>query len=312
MSEIRVREFVDYFEFEIVHGNEESLKRKITIADTNRAGLELAGFFDYSQSKRIVVFGDKEIEYIKTMNEEAQRKSFEFLTADDTPLLIISKGHECPWILGEIAYRKNFPILRSQQATSRLITNIVSYLDEKLAKIKSLHGVLLSIYGKGVLIRGESGTGKSEVALDLIRRGHQLISDDLVDCYLIHNNIVGFPPKILEGFLELRGIGIVNIRKLYGTNSTLPKKTIDFIAELKYWDTGAEYDRVGIEDTKYEEILGVQIPKIILPIRGGRSMATIIESAVTNIVLKEEGYDSAKDFENRVLAFIESKKGENL
>lgn len=310
MSALTVREFVENFDFEVVHGNKESLKRKITIADTNRAGLELAGFFAYSQPKRMVVLGDKEIEYIKTLNDQQQRTSFEFITGEDTPLLIISKGHDCPPILAEIAYRKNFPILRSQLQTSRLIISIVSYLDEKLAKIDSLHGVLLSIYGKGVLIRGESGMGKSEVALDLVRRGHQLISDDLVDCYLIHNEIIGHPPKLLEGFIELRGIGIVNIRKLYGTNSTLPKTKVDFVIELKSWDNNAEYDRVGIEETKYEDILGIGIPKIILPLRGGRSMATIIESAVTNIVLKEEGYDSAKDFENRVLAFIDHQKGE--
>lgn len=311
MSALCVKEFVDYFSFEIVHGNKESLKRQIQIADTNRPGLELAGFFDYSQPKRIVVLGDKEMEYIKTMSDEQQRESFEFLTGELTPLLIISKSHECPPILAEIAYRKNFPIIRSKQQTSRLIINIVSYLDEKLAKIDSLHGVLLSIYGKGVFIRGESGMGKSEVALDLVRRGHQLISDDLVDCYLIHNEIVGYPPKLLEGFIELRGIGIVNIRKLYGTSSTLPKKKINFVIELQSWDQNAEYDRVGIEATKYENILGIDIPKIVLPLRGGRSMATIIESAVTNIVLKEEGYDSAKDFENRVLSFIEKQKGED-
>ncbi|MDF9825211.1 HPr kinase/phosphorylase [Breznakia sp. PF5-3] len=310
MSTLCVKEFVEHFDFEVVHGNKESLKRVIKVADTNRAGLELAGFFDYSQPKRIVVLGDKEIEYIKTMSEEHQHRSFEFITGEETPLLIISKNHECPAILAEIAYRKNFPILRSKMQTSRLVISIVSYLDEKLAKIDSLHGVLLSIYGKGVFIRGESGMGKSEVALDLIRRGHQLISDDLVDCYLIHNEIIGHPPKLLEGFIELRGIGIVNIRKLYGTSSTLPFKHIDFVIELKAWDNNTEYDRVGIEDTKYEAILGVNIPKIILPLRGGRSMATIIESAVTNIVLKEEGYDSAKDFENRVLAFIDQQKGD--
>lgn len=310
MSSITVKEFSEYFGFDVVHGNKESLKREITIADTNRAGLELAGFLDYSVPKRIVVLGDKEIEYIKTMSEEQQWRSFEFITSDETPVLIISKGHDCPPILAEIAYRKNFPILRTQLATSRLITNVVSYLDEKLATIMSLHGVLLSIYGKGVLLRGESGMGKSEVALDLVRRGHQLISDDLVDCYLIHNEIIGYPPELLEGFIELRGIGIVNIRKLYGNSSTLPKKKIDFVIELKTWDNNTEYDRVGIEETKYEEILGVDIPKITLPLRGGRSMPTIIESAVTNIVLKEEGYDSAKEFENRVLKFINERNGE--
>ncbi|TDW20565.1 Hpr(Ser) kinase/phosphatase [Breznakia blatticola] len=308
---VKVRELKEHFDFDVLCGDEKALNREITIADPNRAGLELAGFFAYSQPKRIVILGDKEIEYIKTMTSEQKKKSFDFITGEKTPLILVTNHHECPVELLDIAKEKNFPILRSNQRTSRMTTNLVSYLDERLAKIDSLHGVLLNIYGKGVMIRGESGMGKSEVALDLVRRGHQLISDDLIDCYLIHNEIIGYPPKLLEGFIELRGIGIINIRKLYGSSSTLPRKKVDFVIELTSWDNAQEYDRVGIEDQKYECILGIEIPKIILPIRGGRSMATIIESAVTNIVLQEEGYNSARDFEQRVLSLIETQKSES-
>lgn len=310
-NKITVKDLVEYFNFEQVVGDEHALEREITIADTNRPGLELAGFFDYSQKKRIIVFGDKEIEYIKVMNEDQQRKSFDFLTSLETPMLIISKRHECPDILQRIARLKNFPILRSVQPTSRLITNIVSYLDERLAPMDCFHGVLLSMNGKGVMIRGESGIGKSEVALELVRRGHQLVADDRVDCYQVHNSIVGRAPKLLEGMLEIRGVGIIDVARMYGANTTLPRANVDVVVELTPWDSNANYDRVGIENTKYEIILDVEVPKIILPVREGRSMGIVIESAVANIVLKEQGFDSAKEFEKRVLEFIDfQNKGE--
>lgn len=313
MSEISVsvKQLVAYFNFEQVVGDKQSLKREITIADTNRPGLELAGYFDYSQKKRIVVFGDKEIEYIKILSSEDQRRSFDFLTSEETPVIIISKKHECPPLLIEIAKEKNFPILRSVQPTSRLTTNIVSYLDELLAPMDCFHGVLLSMYGKGVLIRGESGIGKSEVALELMRRGHQLVADDRVDCYQIHNTIVGMPPSILAGMLEIRGIGIIDVPRMFGANTTLEKAKIDVVVELTPWNSNANYDRVGIEETKYQDILDVEIPKIILPVREGRSMGIVIESAVTNIVLKEKGFDSAKEFESRVLKFIDRQHEED-
>lgn len=310
-NKITVKDVVEYFNFEQVVGDEQALEREITIADTNRPGLELAGFFDYSQKKRIIVFGDKEIEYIKVMSEDQQRKSFDFLTSLETPMLIISKRHECPDILQRIARLKNFPVLRSIQPTSRLITNIVSYLDERLAPMDCFHGVLLSMNGKGVMIRGESGIGKSEVALELVRRGHQLVADDRVDCYQVHNSIVGRAPKLLEGMLEIRGVGIIDVARMYGANTTLPRANVDVVVELTPWDSNANYDRVGIENTKYEIILDVEVPKIILPVREGRSMGIVIESAVANIVLKEQGFDSAKEFEKRVLEFIDiQNKGE--
>lgn len=310
-SKVSVKEVLTFFNFEQLCGDDTALKREIDIAETNRPGLELAGFFSNSQKRRIVVFGDKEIEYVKTMDEEAQTKSFHFLTSSETPVIIISKRHDCPPILLQIAAEKNFPILRSVQQTSRLITNVITYLDERLAKSDCFHGVLLNMYGKGVLIRGESGIGKSEVALELLHHGHQLVADDRVDCYQIHNTVVGMPPKILEGLLEIRGVGIIDISRMYGANTTLSKSKIDVVVELTPWDKEANYDRVGIEETKYETIMDVEIPKIILPVREGRSMGIVIESAVTNIVLKENGFDSAKEFENRVLQFIDSQNQED-
>lgn len=303
--QIQVRDVVEAFPFRQICGDDASLDRTISIADTNRPGLELAGFFDYSQVKRLVILGDKEIAYIQTMSKEQQEKSFDFISDDDTPALIISKEHECPPILKMVAEKKNFPIFSSASPTYRLITDITTFLDEKLAPSKYIHGGLLSIYGKGVLIRGESGMGKSEIALELIKRGHLLVADDRVDCYRIHNKIIGKAPELLEGMLEIRGIGVINVTRMFGVSSVLPKAEINFEVYLEQWKQDADYDRVGIEDKKYDGILGLDIPKIILPVREGRSMAVIIESAVTNFMLSEMGMDNAKEFEQRVLDYIE-------
>lgn len=305
---ITVQELASAFPFEQISGNEESLQRPIVIADTNRPGLELAGYFDYSQAKRLVILGDKELAYIETMSDAKQRKSFNFITNEHTPAIIITKGHTCPNSLRKIAKRKNFPVFLSTSPTYRLIVDIVAYLDERLAVSDCLHGGLLSIYGKGVLIRGESGMGKSEIALELIKRGHLLVADDRVDCYRIHNKIIGKAPELLSGMLEIRGIGIINVSRMFGVSSVLPRAEVNLEVVLEKWKYDADYDRVGIEEKKYESILGVDIPKIVIPVREGRSMAVIIESAVTNYMLSEMGMDSAKEFEQRVLDYIEKNR----
>lgn len=308
ITSVSVKALVEAFDFEQITGDEESLNRQIVMADTNRPGLELAGFFENSQVKRLVVLGDKEIAYISTMSVQKQRRAFDFITNEITPAIIITKGHKCPDVLKRCAKRKNFPVLSSESATTRLIVDLVAFLDEKLASSQCLHGGLLSIYGKGVLIRGESGMGKSEIALELIKRGHLLVADDRVDCYRIHNKIVGKAPELLSGMLEIRGIGIINVARMFGVSSVLPKTQVDFQVNLEMWKPDQDYDRVGIEEKKHENILGVDIPKIVVPVREGRSMSVIIESAVTNYMLSEMGMDSAKEFEQRVLDYIEKNK----
>lgn len=307
---VKVRMLVENFDFIQITGDDASLERPIVIADTNRPGLELAGYFENSQQKRLVILGDKEIAYIATMSVHKQRKSFDFITNEQTPAIIVTKGHKCPDVLKRYAKRKNFPIFLSSSPTYRLIVDIVAFLDEQLATSMCIHGGLLSIYGKGVLIRGESGMGKSEIALELIKRGHLLVADDRVDCYRIHNKIVGKAPELLREMLEIRGIGVINVSRMFGVSSVLPKAEINFQVNLEPWKADQDYDRVGIEEKKHENILGIDIPKIVVPVREGRSMAVIIESAVTNYMLSVMGMDSAKEFEQRVLDYIEKNKNE--
>jgi len=305
---VKVRTLVENFDFIQITGDDASLERPIVIADTNRPGLELAGYFENSQQKRLVILGDKEIAYIATMSVQKQRKSFDFITNEQTPAIIVTKGHKCPDVLKRYAKRKNFPIFLSSSPTYRLIVDIVAFLDEQLATSMCIHGGLLSIYGKGVLIRGESGMGKSEIALELIKRGHLLVADDRVDCYRIHNKIVGKAPELLREMLEIRGIGVINVSRMFGVSSVLPKAEINFQVNLEPWKADQDYDRVGIEEKKHENILGIDIPKIVVPVREGRSMAVIIESAVTNYMLSVMGMDSAKEFEQRVLDYIEKNE----
>lgn len=307
---VKVKTLVENFDFIQITGDDASLERPIVIADTNRPGLELAGYFENSQQKRLVILGDKEIAYIATMSVHKQRKSFDFITNEQTPAIIVTKGHKCPDVLKRYAKRKNFPIFLSSSPTYRLIVDIVAFLDEQLATSMCIHGGLLSIYGKGVLIRGESGMGKSEIALELIKRGHLLVADDRVDCYRIHNKIVGKAPELLREMLEIRGIGVINVSRMFGVSSVLPKAEINFQVNLEPWKADQDYDRVGIEEKKHENILGIDIPKIVVPVREGRSMAVIIESAVTNYMLSVMGMDSAKEFEQRVLDYIEKNKNE--
>lgn len=310
-KKVTVKEFADYFQFEQLTGDEQSLRRSIELTDTNRPGLELAGFFDYSQAKRLVILGDKEIAYIATMSEQSQKRSFDFLTGEETPAIVITRGHECPQILRECALEKNFPVFCCEEKTNHTIVNIITWLDEKLAKSVSVHGELLIIYGTGVMICGESGMGKSEIALELIKRGHQLVADDRVDCYRIHNHLVGKSPQLLEGMLELRGVGVINIARMYGVGAVAHKANVDIQITLEEFDPRANYDRVGIEEKKNVSILDVEVPKITIPVREGRSMGVIIESAVTNYMLAKDGLDSAKEFEQRVLEFIEKNKEES-
>lgn len=311
MAKATVRDLIKKFKWTIVCGDSNAFDRPLVLADTNRPGLELAGYFPDSQTKRLIVLGDKEIGYIEgQMDEISQRRSFEFLTGDNTPCILICRGHDCPEILKEIAIRKNFPVFKTEHQTSHAIVSITNYLDECLADSIIIHGELVRVHGVGVLITGKSGMGKSEIALELIKRGHQLVGDDRIDCYKIHDELIGRTTSMLEGFMELRGVGIINVGRMYGVGSIAHEAQIELQIDLEPFDDSYEYDRVGIEEKEYSELLGIKILKITIPVSQGRPMSTVIETAVTNFLLLKEGLDSAKEFEERVLSQISENKKE--
>lgn len=307
-KKVTVKDLMNQLGYECITGDENALNREIKVPDVNRPGLELTGYYLHSQRERVVLLGNKEMGFISGMSNEVQYSSFDFLTQKETPCIIITRGSACPTRLKEIAQRKNFPVLLCKDNTSRAMVEVVTYLDIELAPVKTMHGVFLQIYGKGVLLTGESGMGKSEIALELIKKGHLLVADDRVDCAVIHKQIIGQAPEILKQMLEIRGVGIINVSKMFGVASVLDKAMVDLNIHIEQWKLNKQYDRLGIEEKKYTDILGVQIPKLVIPVKEGRSMGVIIESAVTNYLLSSVGQDSAKEFEQRVLNLIERNK----
>lgn len=305
-----MRQMNEYFKFEQITGNDESLDRWVVVPDVNRPGLELVGFFEHTEPRRINIMGDKEMAYIERMDPALQYDVFEKLTDGFTPAIIIARDYECPPILFDIASAKNFPIFKTPSKTYQLMVDVVSYLDEQLAETDTLHGVLMSVFGKGVLITGDSGMGKSEVGLELIRKGHVLISDDRVDARRIRNHVIGFAPELLKGLLELRGIGIIDVPRMFGASALLDQTKIDFIVYLEKWVEGKAYKRVIVDSTSHRSIFGVDVPQIVFPVKEGRNLAVLIEAAVTDFTLKEKGIDASQEFDNRVYNFIVNQNQE--
>ncbi len=310
-KKITVSKLKEQFHLNQVTGDDTSLNRRIEIAEISRPGFELAGFFQHSDLRRVIVFGEKEIAFIQSLDKKIQAERFELLTQDLTPAIIICRGFDCPTVLKRIAKKKNFPIFLTENATGRTSIDVTSYLDEQLAEETLMHGVFLSIHGKGVIIKGDSGIGKSEIALDLIQRGHILIADDCVELSHVGNTIVGKSPEVLSNLLEIRGIGVIDVVKMFGVSSVLDKDVVDLVVHLERWVPSKEYTRIGTESVElFENILGVEVPKVIVPVTGGRSMSAIIEAAVMNMRLKELGYDSTEEFVNRIIANINKNKSE--
>ena len=304
---VKVKELLNDSSYKRITGDESSIDRDIFVAEISRPGFELAGFFKHSDFRRIIIFGEKEIAFVREMSEESQLSCFSKLVNDETPCILIAKGYECPSVLKSIAEKRNFPIFETTQSTGRVSIDLSGKLDEALAADTLMHGVFLNIYGKGVIIRGESGIGKSEIALELIKKGHSLIADDAVEIYHVGHNLIGKSPAVLKNLLEIRGIGVIDVSKMFGVSSVLSKYNLDLIIQLDRWLPSKEYTRIAEEDDPTEEILSIPIPKIVVPVTGGRSMAEIIETAVMNMQLKESGYDSNKEFINRILENIKEK-----
>ncbi|MCH4048872.1 MAG: HPr(Ser) kinase/phosphatase [Solobacterium sp.] len=310
-KKVTVREIVDFFKFERLTGDDKSLDRWTVVPDINRPGFELCGFYKRSDPRRIIIIGNKESEFIKTMTEEEQRTRFPMITDGLTPMIIITRNNELPPILKEIADSQDFPIVRTNMETYRLVTDLITFLDEKMADEDTISGTLMSVYGKGVLISGESGMGKSETALELIRDGQLLVSDDRVDVEHVHNKIFGYAPDIIKGLLEIRGIGIIDVEKMFGASAMANRSEVNMVIELVKYSAADEYNRIGDETTHYTRILDVLIPTIVLPVSPGRNMRILVESAVTNFILQEAGYSSSQEIKRRFREYA-GKEGGNV
>lgn len=281
----------------VVKGTEKGFNRKILSSVPARPGLALAGYFDFLHNRSIQILGKSEISFLNQLEGEKAKKDKLFpLFEHEIPCFIITWNQEPPSILIDLAKEKGVTVFSSSLPTSHLIILLSHYLEDRFAPEITLHASMLDVYGVGVLITGKSGVGKSECALELIARGHRLVADDIVEVKLMSDNtLVGTNAKLVKHHMEIRGLGIINIRDLYGTSSVCEQKQLELIAKLEEWDSNKEYDRLGIDDLA-TDILGVTIPQVIIPIRPGRTIATIVEVAATNHRLKQMGHHSAKDF----------------
>ena len=277
--------------------------------DVNRPALQLTGFFDHFDRERVQIIGHVEQAYINTLPREVRVERYDKLLSSEIPCVVYSRGQEPDEDMQDLCLHYQVPLMVSDKSTSDLMAEVIRWLKVKLAPCISIHGVLVDVFGEGVLIMGESGIGKSEAALELIKRGHRLVSDDVVEIRKVSDaTLVGSAPDITKHFIELRGIGIIDVKSLYGVESVKDTQNIDMVIKLEDWDKDKEYDRLGLED-RYTEFLGNQVVCHNIPIRPGRNLAIIVESAAVNYRQKKMGYNAAQELYNRVQANI-AKRGE--
>lgn len=293
VNSVKLDQFACDVNLEIVYAGREQVT--LSGMSVERPGLALAGFFDYFDPTRVVVLGYSEYEYLRTFGEEERRKKIaDLLSQGQLPCIILSRDLPVFSELADEARKAQCPIFRSPKPTTDLMSDLYIYLNRALAPSMSSHGVLMEVFGVGVLLTGKSGVGKSETAMELIKRGHRLIADDSVIIKKIANELYGTAPEMIRYFMELRGIGIINVKSMYGSGSVLNEKKIDLEIQMERWQEGKEYDRVG-DEKMTEEMLGVKIPKLIIPVSPGRNLAIIIEVAARNFRLKSMGYDAAEE-----------------
>ena len=310
---ITVKKLIEDLNLEPIVLNEKSNLNQITYPGVSRPGLELAGYMDYYNPKKILMFGNREVSFFNKCDEETQVEVLNNMLMGKItpPAIIFSCAVKIPEIFVEYCKKSDIALLRGDLRTQALTSKVFSYLKDMLLERIKVHGVLLDIFGMGTLIVGKSGVGKSEIALELIKRGHQLIADDSVEIYQKEVGIlIGEAPDTLKKYLEVRGIGIIDVINLYGASSYRENKKIRLVVELKKWDEHEIYDRLGL-DSDYQKFFDTEVHKITVPVSPGRNMATILEAAAMNEKLKYLGYNSARDFTDNIMKYIKQKENEN-
>ena len=297
---VSLKKIIDEFKLEVIFIQKESEEILIDETEVNRPGLQLMGFYEYFNPERIQIIGKVEFAYLSTLDEKTRHERLEMLFSQKLPTIIITR--ELPYFaeMLELAKKYEIPLLRSKESTSNFMSGLIAFLNLNLAPRVTRHGVLIEIYGEGVFITGESGVGKSETAIELVKRGHRLVADDAVEIRKVSNiSLVGSSPDNIRHFLELRGIGIINARRLFGIGAVKMTEKIDLVIELEQWNPEKIYDRMGV-DTEYVTLLGVKIPSLTIPVKPGRNLAVILEVAAMNNRQKKMGYNAAAELLNRL------------
>ena len=302
---------VKEFELQVVYAATDYESIRLTVADVARPGLQLAGYFDHFEPMRLQVLGNAEKSYLSKLTSAERSVIFGRLFSYKFPALLISRNIQIDDECLEMAKKHNVSLLRSQDATGVLISMVNNYLTAQLAPRVTRHGVLMEIYGEGVLLIGESGIGKSETAVELLKRGHRLIADDAVEIKKISGSaLVGTAPELIRNYVELRGIGIVNVAKLFGMGAVKNENEINLVVNIVPWNTQEVYDRLGLED-QYTEILGVKIPMNTIPVTPGRNLAVILEVAAMNNRQRKMGYNAAMEFTEQINRHFEETMSKN-
>lgn len=269
--------------------------------EVNRPSLQIAGYFDYFDNTRIQIVGKVELSYLSGMDSSHRRSALEALFRKNIPCVIVTHDMETPSEMIELAEAYNVPLFSSRVSTSRFMSALIAYLNVQLAPEMTTHGVLVEVYGEGVLLLGDSGVGKSETAIELVKRGHRLVADDAVEIRRVSDKaLVGSSPEIIRHFIELRGIGIIDVKRIFGIGSVKDSEKIDLVIKLEPWVQGKAYDRLGIE-TEYETILDISVPALTIPVKPGRNLAVIVEVAAMNNRQRRMGYNAAEALNNRLM-----------
>ena len=306
---VPLTKLVKEFDLRVAYASSDYEKIHLTVEDVARPGLQLAGFFEHFEPVRLQVIGNVEASYLNKLSSFERSRIYDRLLSFKSPAMLIARDIEPDEQLMEMAKKHNITILRSNEATSTVVSAIIAYLKSLLAPRITRHAVLMEVYGEGVLITGESGIGKSEAAVELLKRGHRLIADDAVEIKKIAGNVLmGSAPDLIRNYVELRGIGIVNVAKLFGMGAVKMENQIDLVVNVVPWKQNAAYDRLGLEEQTME-ILGTKIPMNTIPITPGRNLAVILEVAAMNNRQRRMGYNPAEEFTQRINEHFASNPG---
>lgn len=305
-----LKKMVEIFSMEILHKGRDFDNTIVTISDVNRPALQLVGFYDYFDDKRLQILGRGEMRFLDRMTETERMRVFNKLLSYPFPALIVARDMDVPTELVQMAEKHDRTLLRSAESTVDVTSKLIDYLNRAMAPQIARHGVLMNIYGQGVLILGDSGIGKSETAIELIKRGHRLVADDAVEITRIGSTLSGTAPELIRNYLEVRGVGVIDVEKLFGVGAVQDSTQIDLVIQFEKWEDDKFYDRLGLDEND-TTILDVPVPQITIPVSAGRNLAAIVELAAMNNRQKKHGFNSAREFAAQIDGHIDRVTREN-
>ena len=307
---VKVKDIVEKFQMEVLYPGADFETETLTITDVNRPGLQFVGFFDYFDPRRLQIIGKAETMFLKSFSSAERRKCFEDLFKYEIPALVISRKLDVFPECMEMAQKYGRTLLRTEHTSVEFTSMTIDFLNHELAPMITRHGVLMDVYGEGVLILGDSGIGKSETAIELIKRGHRLVADDAVEITRIGSSLIGTAPELIRNYLEVRGVGVIDVEKLFGVGAVQDSTEIDMVIQFEKWADDKFYDRLGL-DENHTTILEVPVPQMTIPVSAGRNLAAIVELAAMNNRQKKHGFNSAREFASQIDGHIDRVTREN-